>query len=859
MMNNFKLWLSKVNQTLFDLFLPITKVGVFFQQNIHRNIVIKPLLSYERIQSSRFPNNITSLVILLCSMLSSFYLKAQNAPLGCDKYYMIVSELPNATQGSRSEIYPFGGTGAGPVGCSISGGGEGIVVDPTKNVAYIATCCFRSEILVYDLAKGTYLAPIPVPGQDLLDVVLSTDRKYLYVTSYQGVSKVSTTTNTVVGIYSTNRLTNKDVGLWGVAVNPANGRVFVATNYFSGGGLSTIESVDSSYAGPSSLFTTAPSGYNYRGLNFGADGTLWAVASGTTGPDKLFHYNGTTGALIASFDFITPSITGTVGDVEAYDLAFGPDGNLYITTFYGDCVSKFNVTTNTFTTEIAYQPGEQGKSIAFVCGNLKCAGCDAPTVLASDISFTLGTCTGFVPNNNGTATISNLVYNASKVIEASIKEGETFGTTPIFGAGANQTLSVGQTSFTFTGLKPGTKYTVRIWSGSDACYNDVTFKTLDFSSKVTTSSGSVLCNPGIGTLNATCPVGLIPQWYNSATSTTVLGTGNTFIFNATSTISFFVGCKANDNHCGVATANRTQLTISVSSTPAAPLPATVAGGLICGAGSLDLKATCAPSYTPIWYDSQSSVVILGGGSPFTVPVTASKTYFVACKDLVSGCESPAGSRTPVVATFSPIPDPVISTSTSPVCAGTNVILSVTPATSTYVWTGPNGFTSSIQSPQLNNVQVSQGGIYSVEVSNGLCSNTTMINLVVFDRALGITATSTNSTCDQDLVKNDGTIKLTGFSTNLRYDISAGATYTGGKLYATSTAIPTDGVLRSDVPNPTTVVQQYTVRVFNANDCFSDHTVTIQKVTCDCGVARCIPYTISKTKTAVKKDLIRTVD
>lgn len=843
---------------LLNIFLLIVSIGIIFRLFINIDNSRISLLGLKSIHFPYLPKYI-KLFVLFLALMNTFYTKAQNAVPGCDKYYMLVAELPSATKDKRTELYEFG-TSGGNFSCLIEGGSEGIVIDPTKNVAYMATCCQQSEILVYDYSKGTFLSPIPVPGQDLLDVALSNDSQFLFVTSYGGLTKISTITNTVVGFYSSLNLNNKIQGLWGVAVHPTSGRIYVGQNWQIGNGTSTIEIIDQSFSGLATLFATAPSGFSYRGLNFNTDGTLWAVMASDDKniSDRLVHYNSVDGSIIGSYNFVTPTANAGVtnGDVEAFDLAFGPDGNLYITTYNGDCVTKFNTTTNTFSTYVPYQPGEQGKSIAFVCGNVKCSSCDAPAVTLSNISTTLGTCNNFTPNNDGTVTISGLVYDAVNEIKANIKEGATFGNLPIYGAGANLSLPSGASSFTFSGLKPGTTYTIRLWKGIDACYNDVTFTTPDFSSKVSSSSGEILCGPGLANITATCAVG-VPQWYNSLTSNTVIGTSNTLSFNASSTISFFVGCKPIENSCGVSSANRTEVVISVNPTPSAPLESTVSGGVVCGAGSLDLRATCSAGFTPIWYESQVSTTILHTGSPFNVPVTETKTYFVSCKDLVSNCESPAGSRTSVIATYSAIPNPIISTSTSPVCAGTNVTLSVSPASATYSWTGPNGLTSNLQNVQLNNVQANQGGIYEVEVSNGLCSATTAINVIVFNRPLGISATSTNSTCDQDSVRNDGSITLVGFGANLRFDISAGASYNGGKLYATSLAIPANGILRSDIPNPTAVIQQYTVRVFNANDCFTDHTVTIQKVTCDCGVAKCVPYTIIKTKTATKKELIRT--
>ncbi|MEA5139727.1 Ig-like domain-containing protein [Arcicella rigui] len=823
-----------------------------------------PLLYLKSEQTLFSIKTLASLSVLLYSVIFSFEGFAQNAIPGCtDKTSIMVGIVPVSGDAAltRSEVYAFGGSSnpnTGTQTCTVQkGGAEGLVTDHDRNITYMATCCGQSEILRYDYVTGTFLTPIKLPGEDLLDMTISSDNQFLYVTSYNGISKVSTISNSVVDYYQSSSFNNKTGGLWGIAIHPTTGNVYAGKNWNLSGQTSTIEYVSSSLTGASTLLATAPAGFNVRGINFSSDGDLWALLASNDSniPDRLVRYNSTTGAVKETFNFSTNnSGPATGGAVDSFDLAFGPDGNLYITTYKGDCITKFDVTTKQFSTYVQYHAGVQGKSITFLCGNFKCNDCAAPAVTAANVATTTATCTNGIVNNNATATLSGLVFNATKAIEGAIKEGATFGTTPIFGAGANLTLNTGETSFTFTGLKPGTTYTIRVWAGSDACYNDVTFTTAALSAKVTSSAGATLCGAGIATLTAACTVG-VPQWYSSASSTTTVGTGNSFITNVNSNTSFFVGCKLDNNACIVPTENRTEVKVNVSTPPAAPTQANVSGGVVCNtAASIDLTATCSTGTTPVWYDSQSSTTLLHTGSPFNVFVNATKTYFVGCKDLTSGCESALGTRATAVANFSTIATPSISTSTSPVCAGTNVVVSA-PSSSTYAWTGPNGFTANTQNLTFNNIQTNQAGIYTLTVSNGICSATSTLNLLIFDSPQGITATATNSTCNVNTPKNDGSIKLSGFGVNLRFDVSTGATYTGTKTYTTATNIPSDGLLRSDISNPTTVFQQYTVRVFNANDCFADYTVTIQQVTCDCGEARCIPYTVQKTKTVTKKSLI----
>lgn len=112
---------------------------------------------------------------MLFSLISSSTVEAQNAPLNCDKYYMLVGELINNSS-SRTDVYQFA-TGTGITSCSLpDGGGEGMVVDPTKNIAYIATSGGQGQIRVYDIIAGAFLTPIQFPaGEDLLDVSISSD------------------------------------------------------------------------------------------------------------------------------------------------------------------------------------------------------------------------------------------------------------------------------------------------------------------------------------------------------------------------------------------------------------------------------------------------------------------------------------------------------------------------------------------------------------------------------------------------------------------------------------------------------------------------------------------------------------
>lgn len=78
----------------------------------------------------------------------------------------------------------------------------------------------------------------------------------------------------------------------------------------------------------------------------------------------------------------------------------------------------------------------------------------------------------------------------------------------------------------------------------------------------------------------------------------------------------------------------------------------------------------------------------------------------------AGCTSTAS----VTVSVSPAPVPTISISPNPACTGNTVQLFATGG-SGYQWSGPNGFTSNLQSPQLLNIKQNQSGTYTVTVTN----------------------------------------------------------------------------------------------------------------------------------------------
>ena len=87
-----------------------------------------------------------------------------------------------------------------------------------------------------------------------------------------------------------------------------------------------------------------------------------------------------------------------------------------------------------------------------------------------------------------------------------------------------------------------------------------------------------------------------------------------------------------------------------------------------------------------------------------------------------------------------------ASSNSPVCAGATLNLFGGPSGNTYAWTGPNGFTSSLQNPSITNVTTAASGVYNLTVTNSLGCSSTANTTVVVNALPGATASSNSPVC-----------------------------------------------------------------------------------------------------------------
>ena len=128
-------------------------------------------------------------------------------------------------------------------------------------------------------------------------------------------------------------------------------------------------------------------------------------------------------------------------------------------------------------------------------------------------------------------------------------------------------------------------------------------------------------------------------------------------------------------------------------------------------------------------------------SPTLTGATAANATGAYTLDVIdkNGCPS---SVTTNVSFNTPPPPASIFPNMNPICEGVNLILTGGPSGMTkYEWTGPNGFTSSNQAPQISNVAMVNAGKYTFKVTNATgCTSyveaTIVVNGVTFNGTYG---------------------------------------------------------------------------------------------------------------------------
>ncbi|MBK9328686.1 MAG: proprotein convertase P-domain-containing protein [Sphingobacteriales bacterium] len=153
-------------------------------------------------------------------------------------------------------------------------------------------------------------------------------------------------------------------------------------------------------------------------------------------------------------------------------------------------------------------------------------------------------------------------------------------------------------------------------------------------------------------------------------------------------------------------------TLTVVPTPEAP---SARGTVICADNSTRLVASGQDSASFFWYDDQALTHVVQEGAEYITPTLSNTTsYWVT--QTVDGCQSAA---TEVVVTVNALPETPAPTSNAPLCEGATLeLFANVQGDYTYLWTGPNGFTSTEQNPTIADVtEANNQGVYTLVITD----------------------------------------------------------------------------------------------------------------------------------------------
>ena len=311
------------------------------------------------------------------------------ATYSCDNTTLLVGDLlPNGD--GQTISFPFGNGTSAPPACTqkLNYGGEGLAYCGTTNQVYIARFA-PNQIGVWDLTTNSLASSISLTTGSPYDVAMTTDCAYLYVATSQGIERINLSTNTIDQTRSAadlNAATAVNGQPWGIDIHPITGEIFTTLGWFShtpayGGGPKegAILKVASDLQGPITEVVPQETDGLFMGMKFLPNGNFWVTWDGEEPSSFPFPYvhseeirlYDATGILLES----KPIIIGGNQEffTEPNDISFGPDGNIYVTTYAEYCVIRYLPATDTWEEYLGLDPsGATGKNLEFVCANVFC-------------------------------------------------------------------------------------------------------------------------------------------------------------------------------------------------------------------------------------------------------------------------------------------------------------------------------------------------------------------------------------------------------------------------------------------------------------------------------------------------------
>ena len=199
--------------------------------------------------------------------------------------------------------------------------------------------------------------------------------------------------------------------------------------------------------------------------------------------------------------------------------------------------------------------------------------------------------------------------------------------------------------------------------------------------------------------------------------------------------------------------------------------------------------------------------------------TTDSGIYTVVVTFANGCTASSTTRV----TVNPRPNAIASASSS-FCSGTLLALNAVGAGigGNYIWSGPDGFTSALQNPSLNNITSAASGSYGVIVTNAFgCTNTAAVSIVINTPPV-VTITQAGNSCA------GGSVVLSASAPGaLTFDWTG----TGGYM-----AMGPDATVSNLTPNSN---GYYTVLVSDVNGCTNTGNTLVSVTTIVGNATTCI--------------------
>lgn len=304
-----------------------------------------------------------------------------------------------------------------------------------------------------------------------------------------------------------------------------------------------------------------------------------------------------------------------------------------------------------------------------------------------------------------------------------------------------------------------------------------------------------ICYGSSATLTASAPGNI--YWYSTTSLVQVIDSGSTFITNTLYNNTIFYVTNA-DSNC-----QSNPVPVQVFINPVSQPHQLAGDSILCRLDTLSLFAPLFPLANYNWAgpgnftSSQQNISILN------FDTANAGYYYLQISD--SQCTGPIDSF--LVSLF-PFHVAAVS-SNSPLCQGDTMFLYIdTISNASYAWSGPNGFTSSMQNPFISNVQQNQSGNYYVTVTEGGCINNPLVVSVLVNEIPPIPVITGNTQyCSGDTIL-------------LQATLVGGASYQW--IFADSTTLP--GSLISIIAD--TNLAGVVTLIINQNGCTNQNNFTL---------------------------------